>query len=227
VPDRDPEIVYPRLSERIYEYLCDRIIEGNIRYGERISIKSLSERLKVSTMPVRDALKMLENEGVVQINPRSNCLFKVPTRKSILDAFDMREMLELQAMETIYPTITGEELAVLERTVKAMGSTLQGALTPAAIRRYIALDRTFHMDLCTLSKNEYLMKFYREVNLHLSMTSTYRIGADPNVSGTYADHKQMVELLKDCSPKTLDVLEGHLERSREEIINGTVFQSLD
>ncbi len=225
--DGSPEIVYPRLSERVYDYLCNQVIEGAIRYGERVSIKALSERLKVSTMPVRDALKMLETEGVVQIIPRSSCVFKVPTRKSTLDAFAMREMLELQSMEAIYASIGREELARLGGIVQTMGQALEESPGPEDIRRYIDLDRAFHTELCALSRNEYLVKFYREVSLHLNMTFTYRIGVEPDIAGTYADHRRIVELLRKHSPEVLDLLKGHLERSREEIVNGRLFQSLE
>ena len=55
------QIEYPSLSDVVYEHLSKQIIEGSIRYGEKLNIKAISEQLNVSTMPVRDALKKLED----------------------------------------------------------------------------------------------------------------------------------------------------------------------
>lgn len=53
------------LSEQVYQYLCLRIIEGSISYGEILNIKQIASTLSVSPMPVREAVKRLEHEGIV------------------------------------------------------------------------------------------------------------------------------------------------------------------
>ena len=63
----------PSLVDRVYTHLLNRIIMGAIRYGEAISIKAVAAELSVSSMPVREAVKRLEFEGVVTIKPRSAC----------------------------------------------------------------------------------------------------------------------------------------------------------
>jgi len=221
------EIEYPSLSDRVYEYLCNQIIEGNITYGERLNIKKISEQLNVSVTPVRDALKKLEMENVVHIKPRSNCIVTVPTKKSILDAFAMRELLELHAVELIYQTIAQKELSPMGAIVSDMETITKGERTKEQIKQYIHLDQLFHTELCTLAGNEYLQKFYREVNLHLNMTFIYRIGIPPNIRETFEDHKRIVEKLTENSSESLELLEAHLERSKSHIMNGELFHSLE
>ena len=221
------EIEYPSLSDRVYEYLCNQIIEGNITYGERLNIKKTSEQLNVSVTPVRDALKKLEMENVVHIKPRSNCIVTVPTKKSILDAFAMRELLELHAVELIYQTIARKELSPMGAIVSDMETITKGERTRDQISQYIHLDQLFHTELCTLAGNEYLQKFYREVNLHLNMTFIYRIGIPPNIGETFEDHKRIVEKLTENSSESLELLEAHLELSKSHIVNGELFHSLE
>ena len=221
------EIEYPSLSDRVYEYLSNQIIEGNITYGERLNIKKISEQLNVSAMPVRDALKKLEMESVVQIKPRSNCIVTVPTKKSILDAFAMRELLELHAAQLIYQTISPRELSPIGAIVSDMETITKGKRTRDQISQYIHLDLLFHTELCTLAGNEYLQKFYREVNLHLNMTFTYRIGTPPDIGESFEDHKRIVEKLTENSSESLELLEAHLERSKSHIVNGELFHSLE
>jgi DNA-binding GntR family transcriptional regulator len=221
------QIEYPSLSDRVYEYLSKQIIEGNIKYGEKLNIKVISEQLNVSTMPVRDALKKLEMENIVRIKPRSNCIVAVPTKKSILDAAEMRELLELHAAKLIYRTITASELRPINEIVGNMEKLTKGSPTKDQTNRYIYLDLLFHTELCNLAGNEYLIKFYREVNLHLNMTFIYRIGTPPDIHESFKDHKRFVENLAENSPESLNLLEAHLERSKNHIVQGKLFQSLE
>jgi DNA-binding GntR family transcriptional regulator len=221
------QIEYPSLSDVVYEHLSKQIIEGSIRYGEKLNIKAISERLNVSTMPVRDALKKLEMENVVQIKPRSNCIVAVPTQKSILDAVDMRELLELHAVKLAYRKISENVLQPIREIVDEMKTIIEETPSGDNTNRYIYLDLLFHTELCNLAGNDYLKKFYREVNLHLNMTFIYRIGIPPDIKESFADHKQIVEKLAENSPESLVLLEDHLKRSRGHIIQGELFQSLE
>ena len=221
------QIQYPSLSDVVYEHLSKQIIEGKIKYGEKLNIKALSEQLSVSTMPVRDALKKLEMENVVQIKPRSNCFVTVPTKKSILDAVDMRELLELHAVKLTFRTISEKDLQPIREIVDEMETIIERTPSGDTINRYIYLDLLFHTELCKLAGNDYLEKFYREVNLHLNMTFIYRIGIPPVVKESFADHRQIAQKLAENSPESLELLEDHLERSRGHIIQGELFHSLE
>ena len=221
------KIEYPSLSDVVYEYLTKQIIEGNIRYGEKLNIKGISQQLKVSTMPVRDALKKLEMENVVQIKPRSNCVVTVPTRKSILDAVEMRELLELHAVRLAYRTVSENDLRPIREIVDKMKRIVEGAPSGEETNSYIHLDLLYHTELCNLAANDYLRKFYREVNLHLNMPFIYRIGIPPDINESYTDHKLIAEKLAENSPESLELLEDHLERSRDHIVQGELFHSLE
>jgi DNA-binding GntR family transcriptional regulator len=221
------QIEYPSLSDIVYEYLSKQIIEGNIKYGEKLNIKAISEQLNVSTMPVRDALKKLEMENIVRIKPRSNCFVTVPTKKSILDAVEMREVLELHAAKLVFRKISEAELQPIYKIVEDMKTIVEQNPALEKMNDYIYLDLMFHTELCNLAGNDYLKKFYREVNLHLNMTFIYRIGTPPDIHESFRDHKRFVEKLSGNSPESLDLLAEHLERSRGHIIQGELFHSLE
>ena len=221
------EIEFLSLSDRVYDYLSNQIIDGKIKYGEKLNIKAISEQLRVSTMPVRDALKKLEMENVVRIKPRSNCIVAVPTKKSILDAFAMRELLEMHAAHLIYRRVNAEDLEVLRRIVGDMQTIARGRQTNDKVKLYIHYDLLFHTELCALARNEYLQKFYREVNLHLNMAFIYHIGVRPDIYRTFEDHRRVLELFANNSPEALELLEKHLEHSKSNIMHGEVFRSLE
>ncbi|RKX76852.1 MAG: GntR family transcriptional regulator [Spirochaetes bacterium] len=224
--DRNASIDKRSLSEKVYEYLANEIIEGRLRYGDRLNIKQIATILQVSTMPIRDAIKRMEMEKVVTVNPRSRCYIKVPTRKEVMDAFESRKLIELHCIEKIYNRVASLELEKLEEIVGKMENLLKTVKTDDRIPEYIKLDRMYHQELCNLADNEYLKKFYREINLHLNMNYTYGIGVYPDLPGTCKDHREILNCLKNNSPAAVELLEAHLDQSKRNIISGEVFKSL-
>ena len=209
------------LAEQVYLFLCNSISAGRFKYGETISTKNLALELNVSMMPIREALKRLEVEGVVEIRPRSLCLFRTPTKKTILSAIDVRELLEVYSVKTIYASVDKERISGLRRLVMAMSSALSEV--PIDLKKYIRYDWQFHMELCTLADNEFVTKSYKELNIHLNMNYMYDIGIKPNVSQTFKDHIDLVEALESHSPEAVAIIEKHLKISRRNILSGTFF----
>ncbi len=214
------------LGERVYRHLCDQIIEGNIGYGETLNIKLIARELDVSSTPAREAIKRLEMEGVVTIKPQSTCLVRIPTRKSILNALDMRELLEVYCVETVYPTVEPERLAALQEIIRSMERIVEKRGQPRQVRDYIKQDRAFHTELCRLAQNDFIDKAYRETSLHLNMGFIYNVAVPPDIEGTYRDHVQIAEALARHSNQAVITIREHLRRSRQNIFGGALFSSL-
>lgn len=210
----------PSLSQQVYEYLVDRIIRGEIEYGRRLNIKSIAGQLQVSPMPIRDAIKRLEAENIVTVKPRSNCFLRLPTLDQMLKAVESRTMVELFALGKIVATITREELSGFENILARMRATVALAdegLTPSLVREYIELDRLFHTEICRLSQNDYIDKFYREISLHLNMSFRYGLGVCHGLTTTLSEHEQIYAYLLENSPKAVQVLRTHLEQAARNI----------
>ena len=211
------------LAEQVYLYLCSSISSGRFKYGETISTKRLAEELHVSMMPIREALKRLELDGIVEIHPRSMCLIRTPTKKTILSAIAVRELVETYCVRFLYPSIEADKLERLRKLVDAMTAAL--AEDPIDLKKYIKYDWQFHMELCDLAGNEFISKFYKELNIHLNMNFMYDIGIKPNVSQTFKDHIDLVEALGKHSATAVAIIEKHLKISRENIMRGEFFAS--
>lgn len=214
------------LGERVYQVLVDRIIEGEIGYGEKLSLRRLARALNVSTMPVREAVQRLAMEDVVAIKPRSNCYVKFPTRSSMQEAFEMREMLESFAVSKIYPTVTLQELSDLRRYLGEMDRTLPSGNRDSRMREYARWDQLFHQELCVLAENGYLLRMYRLNMLHLNVSLTFRAGVEPNMGQVHEDHRLVYSHLAANSPQAVTALCRHLHCCRRNMIQGDFFQSL-
>jgi DNA-binding GntR family transcriptional regulator len=214
------------LAEQVYQSLCNRIIEGSINYGECLNIKLIAREMNVSPMPVREAIKRLEMEGLVIVKPRSTCLVRIPTRKSILSALDMRELLEIHCAEAIYPTVDAGRLKTLRGITQTMRESVEKANQPQVMKEYIKLDRQFHTELCSIAENDFIDKAYRETNLHLNMSFIYNVSIPPDVAGTYQAHVELVEALARNSKLAVSIIKKHLRRSRQNVLSGALFSSL-
>ena len=158
------------LVDRVYEHLLEQIITGAVRYGDTISIKGVARQLSVSSMPVREALKRLEFEGVVDIKPRSSCTVRVPSRRTILEVYALREALEVYALSCCGASISRASLSRMENIVARMRGLGSEKDPVEKERKAIALDREFHAEICALSGNELLSSLYRQLTLRVNMT---------------------------------------------------------
>jgi len=158
------------LVDRVYEYLLDQIVTGAINYGDNISIKQIAAELNVSTMPVREAVKRLEFEQVVSIKPRSSCRVKKPSRKMIMEVYELREVLELYAVSKSLARVSPEALGRLRTIVDRMRALREDPDAAGREKRAIALDHEFHSALCALAGNDFLNAWYRQLSLHVNMT---------------------------------------------------------
>ena len=211
------------LAEQVYLYLCNSISNGKLKYGETINTRRLAEELNISMMPVREALKRLETDGIVEIKPRSMCLLRTPTRETILDAIAAREMLEIYSVEAIYASIENPRLEVLRKIIEEMKTAISE--DPIDLRKYIKHDWQFHKELCNLVGNQFVSKFYKELNIHLNMSYVYDIGIEPNVSQTFRDHIDLVDALAAHSSEAVKIIERHLRINRQNILSGRFFSS--
>jgi DNA-binding GntR family transcriptional regulator len=103
---------------KIYKELRRAIIMGHSRPGERLEVEEIAHRYNTSVTPVRDALQMLNQEGLVAIRPRSGYFITSLTLKQLRDMLEMRKILEVAAVERAVQRVTPEQLQQL-RTVHA------------------------------------------------------------------------------------------------------------
>ena len=215
------------LSTQIYEYLTNRIIGGEIAYGDRLSIREIAETLGVSSMPVRDAIRRLEFEGIIEVRPRSTCIVRMPTRRDMLDAFELRVIFELHAVQTVYPTVTHDELGELKGHLDAMEAIMPLGNDRRSMGEFVKHDQRFHLELCRLAGNAQLVRAYRSNALHLNISFTFRAGIEPDMERVENDHRRIYELLRENSSEAVVVLRDHLLRCRSNMAQGAFFASLE
>ncbi len=135
----------------IYKDLRRSIGAGHRKPGERLDLDELAKIYGTSITPVRDALQMLSQEGLVTIKPRSGYFVTHFTLKQLRDMLELRDILEVASIERAVSRITEEQLEQLEH----VHAGYTGEDDEAYIR-YMSENRTFHCLIAEASGNHEL-----------------------------------------------------------------------
>jgi DNA-binding GntR family transcriptional regulator len=154
-PRRDAiAISRPRpLHEEVVDRLRDMIIEGELAAGERLHEGSLADRLRVSRTPLREALKLLANEGLVDILPGRGARVSTISPDDIGELFEVISGLERLAAELAAKRMTARDFERLKR----MHDRMAAHFAASERREYFALNHRIHVAIVAAAKNATLM----------------------------------------------------------------------
>lgn len=139
------------LKHKVYNDLRQAIIMGYRQPGDKIDIRHLARHYGTSVTPVREAMQMLNQEGLVAIKPHSGFRVTQLTLKQLKDLLDLREILEVAAVERAVSRITEEQLAQLEACYTGYTGDDDESYT-----RYTAENRCFHTLIARATGNQEL-----------------------------------------------------------------------
>lgn len=201
-------------KRRIYRELRRSIIMGHRRPGERVSIEELAQSYGTSITPVRDALQLLSQEGLITIRPRSGYFVTRLTLKQLRDLLELREILEVASVERAAERITEEQLARLERVHAGYTGD-----DDESYERYTDENRTFHTLIAEASGNRELAELLGHVHDRLARFMVIRHAGETML----LTHARIVEALRAHDPQAarqamLDEITETRERILERVI---------
>ena len=139
---------YLPLRDVVFNTLRQAILRGELKPGERLMEIALSQRLGVSRTPVREAIRMLEQEGLVIMIPRKGAQVAEISEKDLKDVLEVRLGLEELAVRIACQRITEEELEELEQAVKEFEEAMKrddlGALAAADVKVHEVIYGSTH-----------------------------------------------------------------------------------
>lgn len=144
-------VILPRtVKDQLVDLLRDEIIRGTFEPGERLRLEDVASRFDVSTMPVREALRELESEGLVTIYPHRGAVVTELTVEDLQDIYDIRATLEAMATRLAVPPMTESTLDELTHIVDQMDMQLGHVAT------LVKLNHQFHTTLYNQSGRRHL-----------------------------------------------------------------------
>jgi DNA-binding GntR family transcriptional regulator len=127
-------------SEYAYAELRRRILDGRLPAGARLLLRPLADELGVSVMPIRDAIRLLERDGLVTVNNHRSATVTEIARDAVVESVGIRMWLEVLAVREATPHHTAGTLAAAER---ALGDAERTAATGKPLE-YARANRAFH-----------------------------------------------------------------------------------
>lgn len=184
-------LAYTTLREQVVTAIRMKILEQQLAPGERIIEQNLAQEFGVSRGPIREALRQLEQEGLVEYVRNAGCRVRSMTVEDIYEIFLLRGSYEMLAVGQYGGSFTPEELAEMEELVSQM-ERLSGRDIP----RMIELDRLLHRILIQKTGLPRLMKSWEELDYGIVIagvgSSSFR---DSLTGGLYDRHRKLVEVL--------------------------------
>ncbi len=131
---------YLPLRDVVFNTLREAILRGDLVPGERLMELQLAAKLGVSRTPIREAIRMLEQEGLAITIPRKGAIVAGMTEKDMQDVLEIREALEELSVQVACDKITDEEVAKLRENMENFETSLKSG----DIKRMAEADVEFH-----------------------------------------------------------------------------------
>jgi DNA-binding GntR family transcriptional regulator len=201
-------------SSRIAQALRDDILNGSIAPGQRLRQEDIAERLGGSRLPVREALRILAAEGLVQVEPNKGARVPLLDPGEVETLYRMRERLEPLALSESMANLSSADLAEISDIQRRIEQGVD-------VTEFLILDREFHMASYTGCTDEHLMlsvvrlwnstQHYRRAFMSLTGSGRAQI--------VNAEHRLLMEAMdrRDTEDAELYLL-GHIRRTRKELV---------
>ena len=156
-------------ADQVYKQIRRLIFEKKLKRGQHLPEITLAKEFSVSRTPVREALRKLESEGLVQILPGWGACLASPTRKEIFDTYEIRIDLEILSVRKASRIITRLQLAKLQEKIEAERKTFD----EKDLESYLDVNDSFHLTIAEAADNAALLSCIRNVLARVYVQSIF------------------------------------------------------
>nr|WP_273482737.1 GntR family transcriptional regulator [Kribbella italica] len=166
-----------------------RIVDGDYAQGERLTENRLADDFGVSRNPVREALRVVESEGFVEILPRRGAVVATLDETAIRDLFAVRKQLETLAAGLAAERATEEDVARL----RALLAEANAATDAEDFARVAELNSELHVAVIDISGNRWLASLSSAMYHHVHWV--FRVGAAQRAPHSWEEHIRLVDAI--------------------------------
>jgi DNA-binding GntR family transcriptional regulator len=205
------------LSSRVYQVLQRDILQGQLPPGTRLSLDDLAARFGISVSPIRDALRLLAADGLVELRSRRGAFVTQPSPADIQEVFQFRAILECAAVDAVIaagPAV----LDALGAHVAAMTETMVGE-THADYLTYIEHDQGFHRTVVEAIGNGKLLESYASLASFALIARLLHRSESHRATATLAEHRVILDALAVRDGDTARAaIRAHLEQACADLL---------
>ncbi len=204
----------------VYDDLKGRMFAGELKAGQFVSQRELTELLGVTLNPVREAIRRLEAEGLINVYAQRGIQIVEADPKQINDAYDYRLLLETNAVRHFAATADRNAIDTLRCSVEASVAAIAADPTSSEVRlKALERDYEFHRGLIEFLNNDIISKHY---SLNAARLRLFRINIGEPLKRLDIAAREHLGILDACRKANVDLavsrLSKHIEISREHTL---------
>lgn len=209
------ELGYRTLRESIVDIIRKRIINRELQPGQKIVEQELAKEFKTSRAPIREALRELENEGLIEYVRNAGCSVKEITFEESFEIYLMRANYEIMAVRLMGGNIPEETIQEMEVVLEQMKN-----LSVDEYEQLFSYDNKFHGCLIKMTGMQSLYKAWKNLN-YGNIVTGYNLTSDKKavIARQYPIHKEVLDACK--SRKKEDIcraLSNHYMRTIHRLL---------
>jgi DNA-binding GntR family transcriptional regulator len=195
----------PRQGRDAYERLVADIRAGRLKPGDRLTETEIAERLGISRTPVREAIRQMESDGLVNHIPRVGAAVRTLDYTEITELYEMRAVLEGTAARFAARAVSEVELAELD----AINAEMAAATDTSSLSD---ANHLFHAALLNAARNRFLVKSVEAVQKTLLILGPSTMEEGSRAAQAIAEHERLLSALRahDCDAAEA-VMRAHIE----------------
>ena len=204
----------------ITDALRHRIIDGTLPPGTQVAEEWVSREMGVSRGPVREALRELENEGLLVVRPYRGAFVNEITTEELRDVLiPVRFILERQACLRALPTMTEKDFEALDNITEQMRS-VAASQDEGTLLTLVDLDIAYHEYLTELGGQYHTLQLWRSIQPRIR-AGFFQLGSrHRDLLEIAKEHKALLAVLRTRDPEAaLDALETHICTTQLELVN--------
>jgi len=210
------EIARVALHDQVLARLRTLLIEGHIAPGAKLNERELCALLRVSRTPLREAIKLLASEGMVDLLPNRGAVAVKLTEADILNTFEVLAGLEAMAGELAAQRMSEEERV----EVRAMHFEMLASFTRRHLSNYYRLNALIHAAINRAARNPVLTSTYQTINARVQSLRFRTNQDEAKWSRAMQEHEAMIQALQARDGAAMrQVMVTHLMNKRDTIID--------
>ncbi|WP_181280522.1 GntR family transcriptional regulator [Aphanothece hegewaldii] len=207
------------LQDQAYQALRTAILGGELEPGQRLVETQLAEKLQVSRTPIREAIRLLQQENLVTLEPSGGVRVATFTCADAIQLYDCRIGLEQLSVVDACQKITESQLQQLEGMLEQAERIVTGKPTRLSCFRQLDLDYRFHRLLAQSSGNPWLVLLLDQVFDKMLLLRIQTTRNNPTVLDIRTEHRAIYEAVRSRDPKAAtEVIIAHLNASKARVI---------
>lgn len=210
---------YSSISEIAYNILKDLIVTCKFKGGDRLILNDLANKMKISMTPIREALKQLEKEELIEFIPNKGAVVVNIFLEDVIEIYDIRSSLECLAIQSLSNKIDSTFLEKLNKLYEES----EKCLAKNDMISYQNYNKEFHDSLIFKTGNKRLISIMNRIRNHMSIIIINNLLLEPverNREQHSKEHLQITKALEIADFNAAEkIIKKHILKSKEEILN--------